>query len=119
MTIKSFRDLVVWQKSIDFVQLVYSISKQLPANERFGLSSQLQRAAVSIPSNIAEGSKRSSRADFRQFCKIALGSAAEVETQLIIVNRLYPYVETGAALNAVVEIQKMLSSLERQLQTKN
>ncbi len=80
MAIKSFKDLDVWQKSMNAVEDIYRITAQLPENEAYGLSSQLRRASISIPSNIAEGSKRSSRADFRQFCLMSLGSAAEVET---------------------------------------
>lgn len=103
---------------MDLVELVYEITKSLPPVERFGLSSQLQRAAVSIPSNIAEGSKRSTRADFRQFCKIALGSAAEVETQLLIIDRLYPTIAISEALSLVLETQKMLTSLQKNLAKK-
>ncbi len=115
MEIKSFNDLIVWQKSMEFVENVYSVTKLLPAKEKFGLISQLQRSSVSIPSNIAEGSKRSSRADFRQFCTMALASAAEAETQLLLIQRLYPTVLVEKNLNQAIEIQKMLSVLVRQL----
>ncbi|QQS17921.1 four helix bundle protein [Candidatus Saccharibacteria bacterium] len=79
--IQSFRDLVVWQKAIDFVDCAYDIVHALPVDERFVLSDQLRRSAISIPSNIAEGSKRGTRSDFRNFTRIALGSAAEAEAQ--------------------------------------
>jgi four helix bundle protein len=118
MSLTSFRDLTVWQKSLDLVEQIYTITRQLPKEERYGLSSQLQRAAVSIPSNIAEGSKRTSRADFRQFCKIALGSSAEVETQLIIVHRIYKDVHVRTAMELTMQIQKMLTALEKQLAKK-
>jgi four helix bundle protein len=67
MQVNSFRDLKVWQQSMDLVEEVYGITKHLPKSESYGLVSQLQRASVSVPSNIAEGSKRSGRADFRKF----------------------------------------------------
>jgi four helix bundle protein len=118
MPIHSFRDLTVWQKSVNLVEQIYAITKQLPADERFGLSSQMQRAAVSIPSSIAEGSKRTSRADFRQFCKIALESSAEIETQLIIVSKLYADISVNDALALTTQIQKMLTALEKQLTKK-
>lgn len=117
MKIQSFKDLIVWQKSMDLVAEIYEITSNLPKQENFGLTSQLQRAGVSIASNIAEGSKRSSRADFRQFCVIAMGSAAEVETQLMIISRIYPLTPVDNALERVTEIQKMLNSLISRLRT--
>ena len=84
----SFRDLVVWQRSMDLVEQIYEISKRFPADERFGLTSQIRRAAVSVPSNIGEGSRRKKRNVFRHFLDIALGSQAEVEVQLEIAYRL-------------------------------
>lgn len=101
---------------MDLVEEVYAIALKLPKHESFGLISQIQRASVSIPSNIAEGSKRSSRVDFRQFCKIAMGSAAELETQLIIVKRIYPSIPVDNALERLTEVQKMLSRLINKLQ---
>ena len=119
MKINSYKDLEVWQISMSLVVDVYKITKQLPYSEQYGLSSQMQRCGVSIPSNIAEGSKRSSRADFRQFCLIALGSTAELETQLLITQQLYPEVATQEAIGMNVRIQKMLTSLANKLkQTK-
>lgn len=118
MSMDSYKDLIVWQKSMVLVENIYTVTKKLPSDERYGISSQLQRAAVSIPSNIAEGSKRSSRADFRQFCKIALGSAAEVETQLLIIKRIYPNIVASPAIQLTTEIQKMLTSLNNRLSEK-
>lgn len=109
--INSFKDLKVWQKSVDLVEETYRITRQLPKQEAYGLASQIQRASVSIPSNIAEGSKRSSRMDFRQFCTIASGSAAELETQLMLVKRLYPDINVDDAASKLEEIQKMLNKL--------
>lgn len=117
MSITSFKDLVVWQKSMELVTEIYKLTAQLPEHEKFGLKSQLQRCAVSIPSNIAEGSKRGSRADFRQFCIIALGSAAELETQLLIVGNLYSQTLINPLLPQVVEVEKMLTSLVKSLKT--
>lgn len=102
---------------MDMVQDTYSLSKQLPESEKYGLRWQTERAAVSIPSNIAEGSKRTSRNDFRHFCLTALGSAAELETQLLI-SRLYPEVNTGRLNNQVTDIQKMFTSLAKKLNDK-
>jgi four helix bundle protein len=81
---RSYRDLRVWQEAIDFVKDIYLITAQFPASEVYGLTNQIRRAAVSIPSNIAEGQGRHSIKEFRQFLGIALGSIAELETQLII-----------------------------------
>lgn len=112
MALNSFKELHVWQRSMDLVDLVYDdVTARLPITERYALADQLRRAAVSIPSNIAEGSKRGTRADFRQFCRIALGSAAEVETQLLIVQRRYSHIQTDRSLNEVLDIQKMLTKL--------
>ena len=84
----SYRDLIAWQKAIRFVVLIYKISATFPDNERYGLISQLRRAAVSIPSNIAEGQGRLTAGEFRQFLGTARGSLLEVETQLHIAQEL-------------------------------
>ncbi len=107
----SFKELIVWQKGIDLVETVYGVSTKLPSHEKFGLSSQITRAAVSIPSNVAEGYRRSNRKEYAHFCAIALGSAAELETQLIIINRVYPEIDIDLAVGLNVEVQKMLTIL--------
>jgi len=94
-----------------FVLWVYRTTANLPYYERFGLASQLQRAAVSIPSNIAEGSQRRSVKEFRHFCSFAHGSAAEVETQLLLIERLYPRIDVSIGLTQIIELQKMLTAL--------
>ena len=88
MALKSHRDLQVWQKAMDLVVAVYELTRGLPKEERYGLTSQLRRAAVSIPSNIAEGYGRVHRGDYIRHLSIASGSLAEVETQLTIAGRL-------------------------------
>ena len=85
----NYKDLVVWQKSIVFVSEVYVLTSNFPQDERFSLVDQMRRAAVSIPSNIAEGHARKSNADFARFLRISYGSAAEIETQHIIAHNLH------------------------------
>ena len=81
--IKSYQDLIVWQKAMDLVVLVYQATRLFPKEELYGLTSQVRRAVVSIPSNLAEGHARKSRAEFLNFVSIAQGSRAEVETQIM------------------------------------
>ena len=87
MKIKSYRELDVWKKGIEIVDLVYKVTNKFPREERYGLAAHMQRTAVSIPSNIAEGFSRQHTKEYQQFCYIALGSCAELETQLIIAQR--------------------------------
>ena len=84
----NFRNLDIWNEGIELVKKIYTMVEELPVEEKFGLKSQICRAAVSIPSNIAEGCSRSTQADFRRFLEIAIGSAFECETQLILVKEL-------------------------------
>ena len=85
---RTHKDLDVWKQSIDFVTEIYRITEGFPKSELYGLTSQIRRAAISIPSNIAEGATRNHKNEFRQFLYISLSSASEVETQLIISNNL-------------------------------
>ena len=113
MIVKDYKDLIVWQKSMDLLVEVYHLVKKLPKEETYALSDQMRRAAVSIPSNIAEGKNRSSDKDYLRFLFIARGSRAELETQLLVCVRL-DYLtesETEVALNLYNEIGKMLSSM--------
>jgi len=110
---QNFRDLKVWQKADELVLRIYRCSADFPASERFGLTSQLRRAAVSIPANIAEGCVRSSDADFARFLHIALGSASEVDYHLLLARDLK---FLGAAayepLDATLqEVKRMLAAL--------
>jgi len=86
--VKSYRELLVWQKSIELVDEIYKVIKMFPKEETYALCDQLRRSAVSIPSNIAEGQARQHTGEFKQFLFIALGSLAELDTQLVIANRL-------------------------------
>ena len=88
MKIKNYRDLIAWQKSVDVVELIYDITKTFPREESYVLTSQIRRAAISVPANIAEGSSRSSTKEFIRFLKIAMGSLKELETHFIISERL-------------------------------
>lgn len=85
---QSFRDLIVWQRSIELTAHIYELSTSFPKTEIYGLTSQIRRAAVSIASNIAEGTGRGSKREFRQFLKVARGSNCELQTQLIIAAKL-------------------------------
>lgn len=85
---RSFQDLIVWQRAIDLTTDIYRLTEEFPRAEVYGLTSQLRRAAVSVASNIAEGSGRGSRKEFRQFLNTARGSLCEIETQLLIAGRL-------------------------------
>jgi four helix bundle protein len=114
---QSFRELIVWQKAITLTEDIYKLTAQLPVDERFGLTSQMRRAAISVASNIAEGAQRNNRAEFRNFCGMAYGSTAELETQLQIAERVYG-LSNEAVDNLVNEIQRMLHGLIRKLTTK-
>jgi len=105
------RDLLVWRKSIDFVTEIYSVTDSFPNTEIYGLTSQLRRAAVSIPSNIAEGSARNSDKELLHFLYISRASATEIETQLLISQNL-GFIHISNQLNEnLIEILKMLTAL--------
>jgi four helix bundle protein len=110
---RSYKDLEVWQVSMELVKAIYQITAKFPSSERFGLTQQIRRAAISIPSNVAEGQFRNSSKEFKQFLSIALGSAAELETQLIIAREIdYLSVEESTfLLNILERIMKMLKKL--------
>lgn len=112
----SFKELIVWQKAMELAKEVYGISKNLPPEEIYSLSSQIKRSAISIPSNIAEGHKRGTK-DFIRFLIIAYGSSAELETQLILCNSIYPQIQIEKALKLVVEVEKLLSVIIKKLRT--
>jgi four helix bundle protein len=114
--IRNFRDLIVWRKAIQFAKLVYRLTKCFPSDERFGLTAQVRRAAVSVSSNIAEGHSRQGR-EFGHFLSIARGSLAEVESQLLLAVEL-EYLQSQdltEALNLAAEIRRMAVSLAAKL----
>jgi len=110
--VHSHKDLIVWQKAMDLVLLVYRLTAQFPHAEVYGLSAQMRRCSVSIPSNIAEGRKRGTRNDFRQFLFIAYGSGAELETQLEIIKRL-KYGDD----DQILAVEQLLNEVMRMLNT--
>lgn len=117
---QDYKHLKVWQKSIDLSLQIYKVTDAFPEREKFGLTSQMRRAAISIASNIAEGNKRSSNKEFRQFLRISLGSGAELETQRIIANGLGLLDEAAGKQisESIDEIMRMLSGLEKAIGAK-
>jgi len=113
----NFEKLDVWQKAIDFADLVYNETRAFPAEERFGLTNQLRRAAVSISSNIAEGSPRSSKSDFARFLEIAAGSVFEVVSQASIAQRqgFWSEVQFRRIYSDAEELSRMLGGLRKSL----
>lgn len=111
--ISAFRRLVVWQRAMEMTKLVYKIVQALPKEEQFALANQMRRCAISVPSNIAEGAKRGKR-EFAQFLRIANGSAAELETQLLLTQDLHS-VRVDEVLSKLTEVQKMIESLLKKL----
>ena len=111
--VRSYKDLVAWQKSMDLVTAVYRASQGFPKEEIFGLVSQIRRAAVSVPSNIAEGHARTSKKEFQYFLSNARGSLAELETQLTIAHQLAYIDETGInqLLDRLGEVGRILNGL--------
>jgi len=113
MKVRNYQELIVWQKAMDLVELIYSSSKIFPRDEIYGLTSQLRRAAVSIPSNIAEGQGRRTTADFLRYLSISYGSLREVETQTLIAARLQ-YLTKGRSqeiLKMAGEVGRLLNGL--------
>ncbi|MEO9614264.1 MAG: four helix bundle protein [Nitratireductor sp.] len=118
--INSYRDLLIWQVAIDIAVACYEATKSLPPSELYGLTSQIRRAATSIPANIAEGYGRESRAAFIQFLRIAQGSLKELETHLFLATKLDLLVDdvSGAILYRTDELGRMLRGMIRSLQRK-
>ena len=117
VNIKTHKDLDVWKKSMDLVEEVYRFTQGFPGSEQYGLINQIRRCAISVPSNIAEGSARNTSKETTQFCYISLGSLAELETQLLIAERLKYYGSTDI-LDNVIEIRRMLLGLIKYLKSK-
>lgn len=108
---QGYRDLIVWQKAMVLVKLVYKIVEQLPKHEQFILCAQMLRAAISIPSNITEGWSRNRKLEFVRFFEIAFSSCSELETQLLICKDQYPKIDYSEAEKILVEVKKMLTKL--------
>ena len=116
---KGHKELIVWQKAMAMVTEIYRLTRDFPKEERYGLVSQMRRAAVSIPSNIAEGQSRQSKGEFRQFLGIARGSYAELETQIEIAKNL-GFVTTPHLIDEqLAEVGRLLNGLIRSLATDN
>ncbi|HNT30187.1 MAG TPA: four helix bundle protein [bacterium] len=114
----SYKDLKVWQKSIDLVCNVYNLCAKLPSDEKYGISSQMKRSSVSIPSNIAEGFMRYHKAEYIQFLHISRSSSAELDTQLTICQRVFPDREPKLVTQLLIdnaEIMMMLNGLIKSL----
>ena len=114
---KTYKELIVWQKAINLVSMIYNNTKYFPKEEIYGLTNQIRRAAISIPSNIAEGFGRNSKKDFKRFLQISIGSVFEVQTQLEISKNLQYLFEENYKMifDATREIEAMLASLIRKL----
>ena len=120
MSVKSYRDLEVWQKAMDLVVDCYQITKRFPKSEIYGMTSQMQRAAVSIPTNIAEGRERQYTREFLQYLSVAYGSLAELETLVQIAENLN-YLDVNQLkqiLDKTAEVGRMLNGLRRSLDWK-
>jgi four helix bundle protein len=110
-----FKSLIVWQKSIVLAQGVYQLTDLLPTRENYALADQMRRSAVSVPSNIAEGSRRGGKKDYAHFVSIAHGSLAELETQVLIAANRYPKIPFSKLEPSIDEISRMLLVLGRRL----
>ncbi len=116
MNIRTFRDLIAWQKAVELAKMVYRMTEPMPTTERFGLTLQMRKAAVSIPSNIAEGYARQSRTDYIRFLRVARGSLAELETQIIIAHDLNMLHKIQPLMNLLPETDRVLQGLIRSLE---
>ena len=107
-----FKELEIWKRSRLFCSTIYQITSSFPTDEKFGLTNQLRRASVSIPSNIAEGSSRNSNKDFSRFLEIAIGSAYEIETQLLIALDL-DFIKTDELDKSIIELNEIIKMISR------
>jgi len=120
MRVKDYRDLIVWQKAMDLVEQIYKLTRLFPREEQYGLTVQVRKAAVSVPSNIAEGQGRRTTKEFLQFLSIASGSLKEVQTHVMIAQRLGYLSEeqTSQAMNLAEEVGRLHSGLVASLEAK-
>jgi four helix bundle protein len=116
----SYRELKVWQKSMDIAERIFCLTQDFPKQQQYGLASQIQRAAVSIPANVAEGHGRSTTREYLRFLSIARGSLAELETELLLAKRIgfVDPLETAAVLEELDEISRMLRGLQNAIKRK-
>ena len=117
MGVVDYKELIIWQKSMDLVSEVYKLVKKLPREENYALSDQIRRASVSIPSNIAEGNSRDSTKEYGYFLSIARGSIAELETQLLLCERI-GYLDSDdlkKSFDLILEVRKMLTKIKQSL----
>jgi four helix bundle protein len=117
LPVTSHKDLIVWRKAVALASKVYAATRQLPSEERFGLTAQLRRAVVSVPSNIAEGAGRRTRGELVQYLHVARGSLSEVETQIMIAIDQGFITAADAHLEDIAEVGRMLNGLIRSLAT--
>src|SRR5574344_2191810 len=115
MAVQNYQELIVWQKAMEMTKQIYLVVKKLPKEELYALSDQMRRAAISIPSNIAEGQARNSTKEFLQFLAIATGSKAELETQLLLCVKVGYLADTdiSEAMQMLQEVSKMLNALSK------
>ena len=118
-SVRSYRDLEVWKKSIELAEMVYRLSANFPQDERFGMTNQIRRAAVSVPANIAEGAEREGTKEFLPFLSIASGSLAETETFLILAHRLGMTQESAISplMEQAGHVGRMVNGLKRSLRS--
>ncbi len=110
----NFRELKVWNKAIEIVEGIYLLAKKLPESEKFAFTSQITRCSISIPSNIAEGAGRGTNKDFIRFLNMATGSCYELETQLILINKIFR-IEVEEMISKTHEVEKMIFALRKSL----
>ena len=115
---KNHKDLEVWKQAMDLVDDIYGLSRHFPPEELYGLTNQMRRAAVSVPSNIAEGAARGGKREFMQFLSIALGSLSELETQVLIAQRQGYLEDVGVVLAQIKSVRRLLLGLIRHLKKK-
>jgi len=115
--IKTFRDLIAWQKAMELAKQIYHLTGSMPEEERFGLTSQMRRAAVSVPSNIAEGYGRGSRTEYARYLRIARGSLMELQTQILLAEQLMLIEVLDQCMKLLAETDRVLQGLIRSLQS--
>jgi four helix bundle protein len=120
MPVQSYRQLIAWQKAMELVKLVYELTDKFPGDEKFGVTSQIRRAAVSVPSNIAEGQGRNSTKEFIKYLSIAYGSLMETETQILIaeMRNYITNVESNVVLDKSAEVGRVINGLSNSLRSK-